>query len=105
MADLYGLTPDVVQDIGRVLADFPAIEQAILYGSRAKGNYRPGSDIDLTLKARCDNSLHLLTDVMNALDDLDLPYLFDISILAQINNANLINHINRVGVEFYPAKK
>lgn len=87
--------------IQAVFSGFPAIEQAVLYGSRAKGNYRPGSDIDLTLKTHGDGTLHLLTGIMNALDDLDLPYLFDISLLAHINNDNLIKHIERVGIEFY----
>ena len=45
----FGLTPNTIDRINGVLAGFPAIEQAILYGSRAKGNYRPGSDIDLAI--------------------------------------------------------
>ena len=39
----------VPEEINRVLAAHPGVEQALLYGSRAKGNYRPGSDIDLCL--------------------------------------------------------
>ena len=53
MSDLAartGLPADAVQAIQQVLAACPAVEQALLYGSRAKGNYKRGSDIDLTLK-------------------------------------------------------
>ncbi len=105
MADLYGLKAEVIQKIQMVFSGFPTIEQAILYGSRAKGNYRPGSDIDLTLKTNGEGGLHLLTGIMTALDDLNLPYSFDISLLGDIKNDNLIDHINRVGVIFYKQNK
>jgi predicted nucleotidyltransferase len=97
----YGLTSNTVQQIQQVFSEFPQVTSAILYGSRAKGNYRPGSDIDLTLKTKGEGSLHLLTGIMDALDDLDLVYGFDISLLADINNESLIDHIERVGIEFY----
>ena len=45
----YGLPERTVVQICAVLAQYPAVERAVLYGSRAKGNYKPGSDIDLTL--------------------------------------------------------
>jgi type I restriction enzyme S subunit len=71
-----------------------------LYGSRAKGNYRPNSDIDLTLK--CKNvDLSTLFKIETDLDDLLLPYKIDLSIFHKIENQDLIEHINRVGVVFY----
>lgn len=100
-ASLYGLTADVIGKIQGVLAQFEAIDSVILYGSRAKGNYRTGSDIDLTIKTDGSETEQLLFKVIGAVDDLDLIYLFDISLLADIDNDNLIEHINRVGVEFY----
>lgn len=45
----FGLPVQVIQEINTVLARMPEVERAIIYGSRAKGNYKPGSDIDLTL--------------------------------------------------------
>jgi len=50
----YGLTSSVIERICNVLARYPQVEKAILYGSRAKGNYKPGSDIDLTLLGGAD---------------------------------------------------
>lgn len=100
-ANLYGLKSDVIDKIQGVLAQFDAIDSVILYGSRAKGNYRPGSDIDLTIKTDGSETKQLLFDVIGAIDDLDLIYLFDISLFSDINNDNLIEHINRVGIEFY----
>lgn len=103
MSEQYGLKADVIEKVQAVLAGFDAIEAAILYGSRAKGNYKPGSDIDLTLKVSEDAPRSLLFDVCAAIDALDLIYSFDISLLHDIDNRNLLDHIERVGVEFYNA--
>ena len=75
-----------------------------MYGSRAKGNYRPGSDIDLTLKGRGIN-LEQLNAISNDLDDLLLPYTFDLSIFHHITNRELLGHIERVGKVFYSFRK
>ena len=96
----FGLKQETVQKINSVFASVPEVNEAILYGSRAKGNYKPGSDIDLTLKGE-----GLKLDVMNKiglqLDDLLLPYMFDISVFSHIKDVDLIDHINRVGIIFY----
>ncbi len=103
MTDKFGLKAKVIEEIQKALSAFPEIKVAVLYGSRAKGNYKTGSDIDLTLKTADEISERLLFRVMHALDNLDLPYSFDISIFDQLDNSELIDHINRVGVEFYNA--
>ncbi len=99
--NLYGLKAEVIHKIQSALAQFDAIDTAVLYGSRAKGNYRTGSDIDLTINTDGSETKQLLFDVIGAIDDLDLIYLFDISLFSDINNDDLIEHINRVGIEFY----
>ncbi|MEW6519108.1 MAG: nucleotidyltransferase domain-containing protein [Thermodesulfobacteriota bacterium] len=96
----YGLKDETVEKINSILARSPEVDEAILYGSRAKGNFRPGSDIDLTLKGKGLN-LHLLNTISLALDDLLLPYHVDLSIFHQIDNPDLIAHIERVGRIFY----
>jgi predicted nucleotidyltransferase len=75
----------------------------VLYGSRAKGNYKNGSDIDLTLKGKNLNLL-ILGKIDEQLDDLLLPYTFDLSIYHQISNAELLNHMNRVSKIFFSNK-
>lgn len=79
---------------------WPQVHTAILYGSRAKGSFSNGSDIDLTLEGEPG-----LSDVLSAIeidiDDLMLPYTVDLSVRDQINNPNLLDHIHRVGVVFY----
>ena len=99
----FGLKESYIQKIQKVFSHFSSITQVLLYGSRAKGNYRPGSDIDLTIKTKAEPESSLLFDVIGELDDLDLAYGFDVSIFDRIDNENLIDHINRVGLEFYNA--
>ena len=99
----WGLTEQVIARIYCVLESFPEIGKVILYGSRAKGNYRKGSDIDLTLVPSEGHSLGLETiyRLDEALDDLMLPYSFDLSVMADIDNSNLVSHIKRMGVVFW----
>jgi len=96
----YGLTKKTIQKINRIFSDHSNIDEAILYGSRAKGNYTAGSDIDITLKGE-ELDLEQLNKINIDLDDLLLPYTFDLSILHQIANPDLIEHIERVGKVFY----
>ena len=97
----YGLKDSAIQEICAVFARYPQVEQAIVYGSRAKGNYKRGSDIDLTLSGSGDLTLHVLYKIMDELDDLLLPYTLDLSILRDISDPDLIDHIQRVGMTFY----
>ena len=96
----FGLPQKAVEGIRRVLADHPEVDKAMLYGSRAKGNYRKGSDIDLALQGK-GLDLQKLSRISSELDDLLLPYEIDVSIMHDIDNDALIEHIERVGVEFY----
>ena len=96
----HGLSKGTVASIRAVFERFPEIEKAVLYGSRAKGTFKHGSDIDLTLYG--DNlTPSQLGDIVEALDDLLLPYTIDLSLYADLNHAKLCEHINRVGVAFY----
>jgi type I restriction enzyme S subunit len=96
----YGLPEPTIEKIRGVFGRFPEIEKAVIYGSRAKGNFKPGSDIDLTLYGEALTS-NLLPKIESALDDLLLPYKIDLSIFDELNHAKLRDHIERVGVVFY----
>ena len=100
----YGLSERVLDQILSVFLSYTKVEKAILYGSRAKGNYRPGSDIDITLfgKGLTILDLHNL-EIM--LDELYLPYSFDLSIFEKLQNEDLIDHINRVGKVMFDREK
>lgn len=96
---MFGLKQQYIDLIHTVLAQYSEIDQVIVYGSRAKGNYKPGSDIDLTIKGNLE--FGSLMKLENQLDDLLLPYTIDLSLYHNINNPDLIDHIGRVGKVFY----
>lgn len=96
----FGLSETVLNKIRAVLENYPEAEKCIIYGSRALGTHRPNSDIDLTLTGENLNFSTLLK-IENELDDLLLPYQIDLSIISQIDNNNLIDHIIRAGKVFY----
>ena len=99
----HGLPAATVASIQAVFARFPQVERAILYGSRAKGNFKTGSDIDLTLSGHgLDQSV--LGKIDEELDELLLPYEFDLSIKESLTHTDLLDHIQRVGVVFYERK-
>lgn len=95
-----GLTPKTVAQIQGVLARFPAVEKAVLFGSRAKAVHKRGSDIDLALMGNTLN-WQALGRVDDALDDLLLPYRFSLVIYGKNTDPAVAAHIQRVGVPFF----
>lgn len=100
----FGLDEKTIQAIQGIFARYPQVEHAILYGSRAKGNYHRGSDIDINLVGSA-LTLSVLFSIENELDDLLLPYKIDLSIRHTIENPDVLNHIARVGQVFYKSAR
>lgn len=98
---VFGLPQSVCDRIISVLRDYPEIVQATIFGSRAKGNYRPGSDIDLCLEAP-GLSMRRRLALENRLDDLLLPWRIDLVVRDEIDNLALLEHIGRVGRKLFP---
>ncbi len=98
-----GLSPETIHKIHSVFSRFPDIYQVYLYGSRAKGNYQPGSDIDLAIQGEAVTPSQLYK-IESELDDLLLPYKIDLSLFRLIENEALVRHIQRVGKIFYTRK-
>jgi uncharacterized protein len=96
----YGLPDTAIEKINAVFASFPAVKKVVLYGSRAKGNYKPGSDIDFTMHGAALNSA-LCGEIAEKLDELLLPYMIDLSVFTELKHPELEAHIERVGVVFY----
>ena len=95
----FGISDDVIEKMQQVFAQFPNIEEVVVFGSRAKGNYKEGSDIDLALKGTSLN-LKTLQSLELKLDELYLPYKIDMVIYENIANEALKTHIDRVGMLF-----
>ncbi len=99
-SDDFGLSGETIEKMLKVLRNHPAIQKAVLYGSRALGTYRPNSDIDLTLFGEKLTFTEQL-EIDNELDDLLLPYQIDLSLFHRIDHKGLIDHIERVGKIFF----
>ena len=97
-----GLPSNAIEKILAEFRKFPQIEKAILYGSRAMGTSKPGSDIDLSLVGQALNQ-DIVWKVSQALDDTLLHYVFDLSLFETLDNPDLKAHIARVGIVFYQA--
>jgi|TARA_R110001583_G_scaffold73737_1_gene205021 predicted nucleotidyltransferase len=99
---VFGLSDINISKINSVFARFPSLNKVVIYGSRAKGNYKVGSDIDLMLFG--DNFTHKdLLHISFELDELLTPYQFDLSIYSQVESNDLLEHVNRIGKIFYQA--
>jgi predicted nucleotidyltransferase len=101
MTDPHGLTERDRQQIIEAIRQFDEILVVVLFGSRAKGNYKLGSDVDLAVKG--DRITHRtvaqLADLLN--EDTPLPYYFDIVHYDALEIAPLVEHIDRIGIVIY----
>ena len=96
----FGLKDNEINALRETLASIPEVEEAIIYGSRARGTNKLASDIDITLKGRSLTYLQLaLLDAK--IDDLYLPYFVDLSLFSMLKNADLIDSIEREGKVLY----
>lgn len=96
----HGLPPHAEEKLREVFRTWPQVERVVLYGSRAKGTFRTGSDIDLCIVGEA-LTLPQLMAIEGQIDDLLLPWKVDLSLLQHIDNPALLEHIDRVGVPFF----
>ena len=94
--DTFGLPQRTLDELQAQLGNFKKIDKAVIYGSRAMGNYHSGSDIDITLIGD-ELNLQDLERIAGALDESAIPYKIDLSILKLIDHLELTDHIARVG--------
>lgn len=98
--DLHGLTQRDVQTLSEIFRKFPEIKIVYLYGSRAIGTYKQGSDIDLAIMNE-DVSEKVIRAVKAEVEDSSLPYFVDITNFPMLTHKELAEHIQRVGIPFY----
>lgn len=97
----FGLSEQTLNKIHSVLIQYPQVEKVVLYGSRARDDYRNGSDIDLTLFGGEELTQTVVSQIAIDLDDQLLPYTIDLSIFKNIQNPDMIKEIEQVGQVFY----
>jgi len=100
----FGLKEERIKQIRDCIAMFSEIDKVVIYGSRAKGNYKPASDIDLAVYGK-EVTRQKIISLGVKLDELDLPWTFDILDYNSLENAELKEHIERVGQVFYLKEK
>ena len=101
--DKFGISTDDWSAIIQIFKSEERIQEIVLFGSRAKGNFKPGSDIDLAMKGS-ELTLTNLIDISTMLDGLDLPYKFDLVLFDRIQEPKLTEHIERVGITIFDRK-
>ncbi len=96
---MFGLSDKVIKYIQVALMYTPEIEEAIIFGSRVMGNYKPGSDIDIAIKGKDikEDTLFRFKDLVN--EEYPIPYYFDVLEYDKIKNENLKKHIDEYGVK------
>lgn len=105
MKNKFGLLDADMEAIAFVLGQEPRVEKAFIFGSRAKGNYRNGSDIDLALQGE-DLDFNTISRISYQLnEETNMPYKFDVLNYRSIKEPTLIEHIDRVGIGFYSRGK
>ena len=99
-SDIYGLNDRDIQTLFGILNKFDEVENVYLYGSRAKGTHKLGSDIDLAIMNEGVSEKTIRT-IKSEIEDSSLPYFVDITNFTTLNHKELAEHIQRVGVSFY----
>jgi predicted nucleotidyltransferase len=99
--DKFGLRENDLKLIIYIISQYPSIDEAIIFGSRAKNNYRNGSDVNIALKG-VEITYGLINKISYILNEETLlPYKFDILNYHEIKTIELIDHIDRVGISIY----
>ena len=97
----YGLPDRTLETLNTIFRKYPGIIEVVLYGSRAKGKNRIGSDIDISLKTNDSFTRTDMLRIVGDFDDSDMPYFVDVSVYNKLSNPDLKAHIDRVGKVLY----
>lgn len=95
----FGLKEGDLAAIIEVLSSAASLKKAVIFGSRAKGNYKQGSDVDIALFTPDKNLASHIAFLLN--EETLMPYHFDVLDYYTITNQELKDHIDRVGIVFY----
>lgn len=93
-----GLSVSLLEQLREVFRRYPEVRKVLIYGSRAKGSFKPGSDIDLAVFAT-DMSSSRFAGLWSELDELPLVFTLDVVHWDTLGNAALQQRIVAEGVE------
>lgn len=98
--DKFGLSQKSLSEVIGVFRNYMEIDEAKLFGSRAMGNFKNGSDIDIAILGDAI-SLSLILKLKNDFEESSLPYFVDIVNYNSISNPELKRHIDQNGITLY----
>lgn len=96
----FGLSDTVIKELQDVFRRHANIKKVLIFGSRSKGNYREGSDIDLAVVGNNIDYNQLLS-ILCEIDDLGLLYSVDLLDYSKKKGTPIGDHIDRMGQVFY----
>ena len=99
----YGLDRNVIHSLAGIFKSTDTVDEVIIFGSRAKGNFGDGSDIDLAIKGKAIE-FNTILNLMRKVEDLGLLYKIDLQNYQKISDKNVLDHIQRVGKIFWKRK-
>ena len=97
MSNSFGLPERTINELLEYFKMKPEIQKVVIYGSRAKGTYKNGSDIDLAIWSDKENS----SEITAELEELPTPYMFDVIDYKMLSHENLKKSIDKDGIVFY----
>lgn len=97
----FGISDNSWKIIIHTLSLFKEVERASIFGSRSKGNYKKGSDIDIVIYGPEVNEELALNISAKLNEELPTPYFYDVLSYSSIESDELIEHIDKVGKMFY----
>jgi predicted nucleotidyltransferase len=96
----FGIKDSSLEILTSIFSNYNQVEEVVLYGSRAKGNFSDRSDVDMVI---CNSNInrHILGSILTDINNSNFPYTIDIQLLENIKSNSLLEHINRIGQTFY----
>lgn len=101
----FGLMVEAITQIANLISFFPEMHRAIIFGSRAMGNFKSGSDVDIALK---DENItpEIVTEINYRLnEETSMPYFLDVAAYDELQNQNLIVHIDQFGKTLFVRRR
>ncbi len=96
---MFGLYQESYEKMQRIFQSHPEVLEVKIYGSRAKGTQREGSDVDLAIMNNV--GCNLLFNIKDELEEAPIPYLVDLLVYDELSSDSLKDPIDRVGKVFY----
>ena len=93
---MYGLSDELINKIRKISTENDI--KLYIFGSRARGDYKNNSDLDIAIKGELDDKKQY--EILSLFDLLDIPYMLDIIFINKIKKKELLESIKRDGIKF-----